>query len=125
VYADSSKQKVVADSSTESEFISVSDSASPVIWTRNYFNEQGYSQLPAIIYQDNTSSIYFALKDKSDISKKTKHIAVRYYFIKNCVERNGLKIIYLSTSKMLADLLTKPLQGTLFNTLTAANFCLS
>jgi hypothetical protein len=41
--------------------------------------------LPAIIYQDNTSSIYLALKGQSD-SKKTKYIAVRYFFIKNCIE---------------------------------------
>jgi hypothetical protein len=57
VYAHSSKQKVVVKSSTESEFISVSDSASPVIWSQNYLIEQGYSQLPAIIYQDETSTI--------------------------------------------------------------------
>jgi hypothetical protein len=41
-------------------------------------------------------------------------------FIKNYVERKELKIVYLLTSKMLADLLKKPLQGTLFNTLRAA-----
>jgi hypothetical protein len=87
VYADSSKQKVVAKSSTESEFISVSDSASPVIWTRNYFIEQGYDQMPTIIYQDNMITIYLALKGQSD-SKKTNHITVRYFFIKNYIERN-------------------------------------
>ena len=121
VFADSTKQKLVAKSSTEAEFITLSDSASPVIWSRNYFIEQDYPQLPAIIYQDNTSSIYLALKGQSD-SKKTKHIAVRYFFIKNYVERNELKIVYVQTSKMLADMLTKPLQGNLFNTLRAIIF---
>jgi hypothetical protein len=64
--------------------------------------------LLAIIYQDNTSTTYLALEGQSD-SKKTKHIAVRYFFIKNIIERNELKLIYLSTTKMSADLFTKPL----------------
>jgi hypothetical protein len=78
------------------------------MWSRNYFIEQGYPQSPAIIYQDNTSTIYLALKIQTG-SKKTKYIAVRYFFIKNYIERNEFKLIYLPTLKMLADLLTKPL----------------
>jgi hypothetical protein len=110
VFANSTEQKLVAKSSTDAEFITLSDSASPAIWSRNYFIEQDYPQLPAIIYQDNTSSIYLALKGQSD-SKKTKHIAVRYFFLKNYVEKSQLKIVYVQTSKMLADMLTKSLQG--------------
>jgi hypothetical protein len=110
------KKKWYISLSTESEFISVSDSTSPVMWSRNYLIGQGllllpYPQLPDIIYQD-TSTIYLALEGQSD-SKKTKHIAVRYFFIKNFIERYELKLIYLPTLKMLADLLTRPLQGKL------------
>jgi hypothetical protein len=116
VYADSSKQKIVSKSSTEAELIGLTDGASQVIWCRNYLIEQGYQQLPAIIYQDNTSSITICLKGRSD-SKRTRHVAIRYFFLKNYVERFELMIKYLPTEMMLADLLTKPLQGMLLNKL--------
>jgi hypothetical protein len=116
IYADSSKQKIVSKSSTEAELIGLTDGASIVIWCRNYLIEQGYQQLPAIIYQDNTSAITLCLKGKSD-SKRTRHVAIRYFFIKNYIERSELIIQYLPTKLMIADLLTKPLQGSLFITL--------
>jgi hypothetical protein len=68
-------------------------------------------------YQDNTSSIItLANKDRSD-SKRTTHVAVRYFFIKNYIERSEIAIKYLPTNQMLADILTKPLQGDLFEKL--------
>jgi hypothetical protein len=84
----------------ESEFISVSDSASPVMWSRNYLIEQGYPQLPAIIYQDDTRTIDLALKGQFG-SKKTEHIAVHYFFIKNYIERNDLVKYLMNQLKLL------------------------
>ena len=45
---------------------------------------------------------------------KSRHIDIRYYFITDVITREGLKVKYCKTEKMLADFFTKPLQGGLF-----------
>ena len=47
-------------------------------------------------------------------SDKTRHINIRYFFVKHYMDSNELKIEYLPTEEMVADVLTKPLQGDLF-----------
>ncbi len=47
-------------------------------------------------------------------SDKTRHINIRYFFVKHYMDSNELKIEYLPTEEMVADMLTKPLQGDLF-----------
>ena len=47
-------------------------------------------------------------------SKQKKHINVRYYFIKDRIDKEEINVIYCPTDKMIADYFTKPLQGSLF-----------
>ena len=51
---------------------------------------------------------------KRSSGQKTRHIAIRYCFIKDRIVTEGIDIIYCSTLEMLADFITKPLQGSLF-----------
>ena len=113
VHAKSTKQKLVSKSSTEAELVALSDEASQVLWTRNFLEQQGYAMQPARVFQDNMSTIAMAEKGRST-SERTRHINVRYFFIKDKVESRELTIEYLPTEEMVADLLTKPLQGALF-----------
>jgi hypothetical protein len=113
VYAKSAKQKVVSKSSTEAELIALSDSASQVIWTRDFLIGQGYSIGAATIYQDNMSTMALAKNGRSN-SDRTRHINIRYFFVKDRVEQGDVKIEYMPTGDMVADMLTKPLQGSLF-----------
>jgi hypothetical protein len=109
----SSKQKLVAKSSTESELIGVSDELSQVIWTRNFLLSQGYVMEEALVYQDNTSTIELAIKGRSN-SNRMRHVAIRYYFIKDRIQSKEVKIEHIGTTNMVADYFTKPLQGSLF-----------
>jgi hypothetical protein len=118
VFAKSSKQKLVARSSTEAELIALSDATCQVLWMRNFLADQGLTVGPAIIKQDNMSTIAMAKKGKST-SKRTKHIAIRYFFVKDRIESNEIKVEYLNTDDMVADILTKPLQGAKFFKLRA------
>ena len=113
IHARSAKQKLVSKSSTESELVALSDEASPVLWMRNFLLYQGYQPQPAKIFQDNKSTITMAEKGRST-SDKTRHINIRYFFVKHYMDSNELKIEYLPTEEMVADVLTKPLQGDLF-----------
>ena len=113
IYVKSSKQKLVTKSSTEAEQVSLSDNSSQVIWTREFLISQGYRLDPSIIYQDNQSTIAMVNKGYST-SERTRHIKIRYFFIKDLIDKKELKLEYLPTGEMLADMLTKPLQGELF-----------
>ena len=113
VYAKASKQKIVSKSSTEAELVGLTDSSSQIIWTREYLQYQGYDQPPAIVHQDNNSTILLAEKGRS-LSARTRHVKIRYFFIKERIDDGEIAIKYLPTELMVADILTKPLQGEQF-----------
>ena len=109
-HARSTKQKLVSKSSTEAELIALTDESSQVLWTRNFLVEQGYTPGPAIIYQDNMSTMTLVEKCRST-NEHTRHIDIRYFFIKDRVDTGDLKLVHLPTAEMTADILMKPLQG--------------
>ena len=115
-FVKSSKQKLVSKSSTEAELIALSDMTSNIIWTREFLQHQGYYMNAASVYQDNTSTIALAEKGRST-SERTRHVNIRYFFIKDRISSGDIKITYLPTNEMTADILTKPLQGELFRKL--------
>ena len=119
IYVKSAKQKLVSKSSTEAELIGLSDSSSQVIWTREFLIAQGYDLDAAKIRQDNKSTMALVEKGRST-SERTRHISIRYFFIKDRVDRGELSIEYTPTGDMVADILTKPLQGDLFRRMRAA-----
>jgi hypothetical protein len=117
-YVRSTKQRLMTKSSTESELVGMSDALPMVVWFSNFLAAQGHVLLPAIIYQDNQSTIALAEKGKST-SDRTRHINIRYFFIKDLIDKGEVKIEYKPTDDMIADLLTKPLQGQKFRELRA------
>ena len=80
---------------------------------RDFLIGQGYSIGAATIYQDNMSTMALAKNGRSN-SDRTRHINIRYFFVKDRVEQGDVKIEYMPTGDMVADVLTKPLQGSLF-----------
>ena len=118
-YVQSSKQRIVSKSSTEAEIVAVSDGLSEVIWARNFLVDQGVPLGPAVVYQDNMSTMALMEKGRST-SSRTKHISIRYFFVKDRVESGEVVIRYAPTEQMVADMLTKPLQGELFRKLRMA-----
>jgi hypothetical protein len=109
----SAKQKVVSKSSTEAELIAASDMCSQVLWNRNFLIHLGEDVPPAIVYQDNKSAILLE-KNASGSSERTRHIKIRDFWIKDRIDEGEMVVEYLATEDMIADLLTKPLQGALF-----------
>jgi hypothetical protein len=116
VLVKSVKQKIVTKSSTEAELIALSDLCSVVIWTRDFLVAQGEEPPPATIFQDNQSTIALAEKGFST-SDRTKHVKIRYFWVKDRVDSGEIKIVYIPTEDMIADILTKPLQGEKFRQL--------
>jgi len=67
-----------------------------------------------VILQDNKSTILIAENGIKSCSKRSRHIKIRYFFIKDLVDSGEVRIEYCLTEKMLADFFSKPLQGSLF-----------
>ena len=118
VYVKSSKQKLNTKSSTEAEIVGVSDSLSQAIWTREFLQEQGYVMGPIILKQDNKSTMVLLNKGMST-SERTRHIGIRFFFVKDRIETKEVVLEYLPTTEMVADVMTKPLQGELFRKMRA------
>ena len=116
VYAKSGIQRLNTTSSAESELVALSDSTGQIIWTRQFLEHQGYKVGPATVYEDNQSAIKLAENGRSN-SSRTRHIAIRYFFISDRMSAGEIKVEYLNTADMIADILTKPLQGALFRRL--------
>jgi hypothetical protein len=77
----SSKQKLNTRSLTESELVGVDGIMSLIIWLRNFLKAQGYVVVDNILHQDNRSAILLEQNGKMSSGKRTKHIAIRYFFV--------------------------------------------
>ena len=113
----STKQKLNTKSSTESELVGVDDMMPIIIWTRYFLLEQGYGVVENLILQDNKSSILLERNGKASSGKRMKHINIRYFFITDQVNMKEVAIEWCPTKKMVADFMTKPLQGSHFRNL--------
>jgi hypothetical protein len=113
ILAKSAKQKIVCRSSTESELVTLSDATSLTAYELQFMQSLGIKMNQAHLMQDNTSTIRLAMNGKS-CSDRTKHIKLRYFFIKQYLDTGEFTITYCPTELMTADILTKPLQGKLF-----------
>ncbi len=87
---------------------------SSIIWTRYFLKAQGYSVRDNVVFQDNKSSILLERNGKMSSSKRTKHINVRYFFITDRISKGEVRIEWCSTKQMVADYMSKPLQGAVF-----------
>jgi hypothetical protein len=112
----STKQKLNVKSSTEAELVALSDMCSRVIWCREFLVAQGMKPPPANVFQDNQSTIALVKRGNS-ASERTRHVAIRFFWVKDRVDNGDLEIVYMPTKDMIADVLTKPLQGEAFKRL--------
>ena len=87
-----------------------------LIFIRNLLLDQGYDVPALFLFQDNMSTI--ALCEKGGAGHRTKHIKIRNFFVKERLDEGEVTIRWLSTELMIADALTKPLQGVAFRTFT-------
>ena len=104
----SKRQSVVALSSTEAEYVALSSAAQETVWLRHLLSSIGFEQShPTILYEDNQGAI--ALSKNPKDHPRTKHIDIKYHYIRECMEKKEAQLIYCTTEDMLADILTKGL----------------
>ena len=114
LHAKSSKQKLNTKSSTETELIGVSEYIPYTIWMKNFLHEQGY-KVTGNVYQDNQSAIKMEKNGRNSCTGNSRHVNIRFFFVKDLVDKKEIEIVYCPTETMLADFFTKPLQEKLFH----------
>jgi hypothetical protein len=110
----STRQKLNTTSSTEAELVGVHDTMGHILWTRNFLKSQGLNVRTNVVYQDNQSAMLLAKNGRSSSGKRTRHINIRYFFVKDRIKKGHMTLEYCPTEQMLADILTKPLHGSQF-----------
>jgi hypothetical protein len=110
--------KDVAISSSESELMQLANTTSLAVRERNFAIEQQHisPNEKGVLLEDNKSAIHMAHNGKS-ISNRTRHIKVKYFFVKQFLDNGEFILEHCPTREMIADILTKPLQGELFREL--------
>ncbi|XP_074378547.1 secreted RxLR effector protein 161-like [Apium graveolens] len=102
----SQKQRCVALSSCEAEFMAATAAACQAIWLRNLLAKlTGEEVGPVVLHIDNKSAI--DLTKNPVFHGRSKHINIRYHFIRERVERKEIVIKHVSTDLQRADILTK------------------
>ena len=102
------KQKSVALSSSEAEYMAASQSSCEAIWLcKMLVGLFGQRLRPTVIYCDNQSCI--KLTENPVFHDRSKHIEIKYHFIRDCVQKGVVKLECISTDEQVANILTKSL----------------
>ena len=110
----SSKQKINTKGTTESEILAVSDFLPYSIWLREFLLHQGYIVEEHNLMQDNQSAMRIKKNGWKSCTGNSRHISIRYFFVKDRIDKKEVTLHYCPSEKMLADYYTKPLQGKVF-----------
>ena len=109
----SRKQASIAQSTAEAEYIVASVANSEAVWLRKLLSDLFNVELePTVIHCDNQSCI--KLSEILVFHDRSKHIAMRYHYVRDLVQKNILSIQYVPTAEQTVDILTKPLSLTKF-----------
>jgi hypothetical protein len=109
----SKKQNSVALSTTEAEYIAVGHCCVQLLWMRQTLRDYGYKLSKVPLLCDNENAIHMANNPVEH--SRTKHIDIRYHFLRDHQQKGGIEIAYVNTHNQLADIFTKPLDENTFS----------
>ncbi len=115
-YTKSTTQKLNTTSSCEAELVALSKGLQQGLWSQAFLTAQGFPPTPILVYQDNQSTIKLIERGRPG-AEQSRHINIGFFWLSDLITRGLIKIIYCPTKTMAADLLTKPVQGSLFTSL--------
>ena len=106
----STLQPVVAQSTCESEYIAMNAATREAEWLRiaaNFLFNDGTSDRPLLIHEDNQGAK--ALAESAILSRRTRHIKVRYHYVRQALQEGIVTFDYVNTDDQVADCMTKVL----------------
>jgi hypothetical protein len=109
----SKRGKSVTLSSTEAEYFAISELAKEILFVKNALETMGITvEYPMIIHTDNVGAIY--LSNNHTTSQRTRHIDTGYHFVREFIEDNIIKIVFVRSEENEADIFTKNMATNLF-----------
>ena len=115
----SQKQKVVALSSCEAEYVAAASAACQGVWLSRLIGDlMETKETPVRLLMDNMSAI--ALSKNPVHHERSKHIDTKYHFIRGCIEEGKVEVDHVGTNNQLADIFTKALARVRFQELREA-----
>ncbi|GJX38496.1 hypothetical protein Tco_0251799 [Tanacetum coccineum] len=115
---DNDYQTIVANSTTEAEYVAAANCYGQVLWIQNQMLDYGFNFMNTKIHIDNESTI--CIVKNPVFYSKTKHIEIRHHFIRDSYEKKLIQVIKIHTDHNVADLLTKAFDVSRFNFLIAS-----
>ena len=111
----------MALSTAEAEYMALSDASKEAVHLKALLASIGYGQeSPIVVYEDNQAAQKIA--ENPVLHDRTKHIDIRYHFVRELVRDLKIDIVYIETKKMIADLLTKAVSKQTFEALVGLLF---
>ncbi|GJW82873.1 putative RNA-directed DNA polymerase [Tanacetum coccineum] len=98
-------QKCVALSTTEAEYMAATEACKELLWLKRFLQELGFKQQRYAVLCDNQSAIHLA--KNSMFHKRTKHIDIRYHWIRDAIEDGMFELNKVHTDDNASDMLTK------------------
>ena len=105
---------MISRSSAEPKLIAVDDKISKVIWSKRFTEAQEFKVSLSIIFQDNASTTKLVKNGRLSSENTTRHFDIRLFYATDLIIRKKVVIKCCLTGKILADHLSKPLVGKLF-----------
>ncbi|GKF76368.1 hypothetical protein Tco_0225812, partial [Tanacetum coccineum] len=112
------KQTIVANSTTDTEYVAAANCCGHVLWIQNQMLGYGFNFMNTKIYIDNESTI--CIVKNPVFYSKIKHIEIRHHFIRDSYKKKLIQVIKIHTDHNFADLLTKAFDVSRFNFLIAS-----
>ena len=112
----SANQLLISLASAHAELYAASTNMTHALALQNLMESRGMPEQdfrPGMFYVDNMAVIHM-MKNGRSINSKSKHIHIRYFFMKQHFDNGDFKLVHCPTEQMVADILTKPLQGSKF-----------
>ena len=106
-------QKTVALSSTEAEYMALSDCSCQVVWVKTLLKEIEFNLNTIPIYGDNQGSIFITSNPVTE--KRSKHIDIHYHYIQDVIAEGHVEVYFIDGDNNPADMLTKNLGHVKFN----------
>ena len=105
-------QATVALSTTEAEYMAMAEGVKEALWLWGLLDDLGIKQDCVDLWSDSQSAIHLA---KNQVHHaRTKHIDVRYHFVRDVVEAGDVSLMKVHTNENVADMLTKVVTGSKF-----------
>lgn len=109
----STLQSVVALSTTEAEYMAITEAVKEALWMKGIISELCFKQPQVIIHSDSQSALHLAKHQV--FHERSKHIDVKLHFVRDIVSKGEVKIEKVSTEDNPADMMTKPLPSNKFS----------